>query len=140
MFQEYRLCMKCIFRVYGFEQPKIYSDHSFYIEILPSLLDLPAEDELFRSYHVGQCCLTEICWACESIFQRSYLKDIVSEVKDQIKARGYDNWTQFKLNIRIPNIIILKNLILLRYIYSQVRVKKDDELDKMYYNILILPV
>jgi hypothetical protein len=99
----------------------MYSDPSFYIEILPALLDLQPEDEIFKSYHVGQCCLTEICWSCESIFQKSYLKHIVNEVKILIKEKGFTEWQQFKLNIRIPNIIILKNLILVRYIYSKIR-------------------
>lgn len=35
---DYQICMKCIFRIYSFEHPKIYNDPEFYVEILPSLL------------------------------------------------------------------------------------------------------
>ena len=37
---DFKVCIKCIFRLYSFEQPKIYSDPEFYIELLPLLLDL----------------------------------------------------------------------------------------------------
>jgi len=34
-----------------------------------------------------------------------------------IEAKGYSEWQQFKLNIRIPNIIFLRNILLCRFIY-----------------------
>jgi len=67
---------------------------------------------------VIQCGVGKSCWCCEEMFQRSYLIRAVEEVQKQISQRGYDDWQQFKLNIRIPSLIVLKNLILAHYLYS----------------------
>lgn len=44
------------------------------------------------------------------------------------------------MNIRIPNIIILRTLVLARYLYSKILQKKDPVLSQLYYNVLLLPV
>lgn len=59
---EYKLCMKCIFRLYSFEHPKIYNDPEFYIEILPALLQ---DEQQLNNYDAGQCCLSKFCWLCQ---------------------------------------------------------------------------
>lgn len=38
LFLEYRVCLKCIFMIYGIEHTRIYSDPDFYLEMLPRLL------------------------------------------------------------------------------------------------------
>jgi hypothetical protein len=57
-----------------------------------------------------------------------------------IDEKGYKEWVQFKLNIRIPNLIILRTLVLARYLYFQAKKINDPALSQMYYNILILPI
>lgn len=64
LFVEFKICIKCIFRLYGFEQPKIYNDSEFYLEAIPILLQLDFDHPSLKSYDPGQCCLERCCWLC----------------------------------------------------------------------------
>lgn len=57
-----------------------------------------------------------------------------------IEAKGFDNSQQFKLNIRIPMIIILKTAFLTRYVYEELAQRSTEAECLKYYNILVLPL
>jgi hypothetical protein len=116
LFVEYRLCFQCIFRLYAFEQNRLYSDTQFCLEILPTMLDV-ADKPLLERYDCSQCCLDRVCWLCQSMLQKSFSRGAVEETKKQIVDKGFGEWQQFKLNIRIPNIMLLRTLLLVRYLY-----------------------
>jgi hypothetical protein len=61
-------------------------------------------------------------------------------VQELVEERGLSSYLQFKLNVRIPNIILLRNIVLARYLYlwySKQELPK--ELLELYYKILVLP-
>jgi hypothetical protein len=51
------------------------------------------------------------------MLQKSFSRGAVEETKKQIVDKGFGEWQQFKLNIRIPNIMLLRTLLLVRYLY-----------------------
>ena len=137
---DFGVCLKCIFRIYSVEHPRMYNDPELYLELLPGLLGKEWE-QLMGDYDLMQCCMNKLCWMCEGVFQQKYLHDTVSEVKDLIAQKGFEDYPQFKLNIRIPNIILLRNIVLTRYIYhglTQEEGISKDELN-LYYSVLVLP-
>lgn len=88
LFIDHSLCLRCVFRIYGFEQPRLYYDPAFAIEVLPFLLDRPAE-KLLKEYQTSQWCMTETCWACVGVLQRGMVNEIVTEVQRLIGEKGY---------------------------------------------------
>ena len=82
----------------------------------------------------------EICWACAGVLQRGVINGIIDYTLKLIDEKGYKEWVQFKLNIRIPNLIILRTLVLARYLYFHAKLTNDPAITQLYYNILILPI
>jgi hypothetical protein len=68
------------------------------------------------------------------------LNATVKEILSLIEAKGFDNSQQFKLNIRIPMIIILKTAFLTRYVYEELAQRSTEAECLKYYNILVLPL
>ena len=136
---DHAVCLRCIFRLYGFEQPRLYSDPSFALETLPALLDCSPEAHPMRGYRAGQWGMAEVCWACAGVLQRGVVAGVAEEAVRLIGEKGYGGWGQFKLNIRIPNLIILRSLVLARRLYARAR-DSSPALAPLYYNILLLPV
>ena len=62
---------------------------------------------------------------------------------NQIDKKSFKNHNQFKLNVRVPNIIILRNIILARYLYNQLQKERGEPREGQslvhYYNILVYP-
>lgn len=137
---DHALCLRCVFRLYGLEQPRLYSDPAFAVEVLPCLLEAAPDSPLLRKYHPAWWGTAEICWACAGVLQRGVISSLNAEAVRLIEEKGYGDWGQFKLNIRIPNLIILRTLVLARYLYSQALKCKDNAMIQLYYNVLILPV
>ncbi len=71
-----------------------------------------------REYRVGQWGMAEVCWGCAGVLQRGVVRGVVDETVRLIGEKGYGAWSQFKLNIRIPNLIILRTLVLARRLYA----------------------
>lgn len=135
---DYELCVKCVFKMYNFEFPKIYSDVGLYLEILPKLI--PDGETLMTRFNVVQCGLTSYCWVCESIFQKSYINATVDEIIELINQKGHISARQFKLNVRVPNIISLKQAFLAQYIYQELKAAGIDAHElKLIYNVMIVP-
>ena len=133
----YRLCLKCIFRIYSFEHPKIYNDPEFYLDLLPALLQDPT---ILQQYDPSQCCLADLCWLCQGVFQKAECKATLKRIEEEVAEKGLGEYSQFKLNVRIPNIIVLRNVILVRYLYMWFcrQGLPKEEVD-LYYRILVLP-
>lgn len=61
-------------------------------------------------------------------------------MKKQIAERGFNDYAQFKLNVRIPNIILFRNIIIARYLYLHLkRQGTPQETLELYHSVLVLP-
>ena len=128
--------MRCIFRLYNFEHPRLYSDPALLTEILPVLLS--NNQEKLSRYRPQHCCVSEVCWLCQGIFQSHFLRTVTEQIKEEIERRSFGEYPQFKLNIRIPNIHTLRNVLLLRYLHHST-VKDRPDLTSVLYHALVAP-
>ena len=62
----------------------------------------------------------------------------MESVKEEVTRGSYGEYTQFKLNIRIPNLHSIRNVLLLRHYQHCLCIFNPDWMQVMY-NMMILP-